>query len=69
MSLYRVTGKRRYRTHPVGHIFEAVLDQAAETRAIERGDIRLLERGTPSIKRGMYLLPAGWLTDDMHSAA
>lgn len=62
-GIYVVTGRRAYRGHEPGTQFEAVLDRQAETRAIGRGDIRLLKRVTPSIQPGTYTFPAGWLDD------
>lgn len=58
---YRVTGARAYRGHEPGTTFEAVLDPAAEVRAIRRGSIELLERVTPALKPGSFDLPSGWI--------
>jgi hypothetical protein len=58
---YLVTGRRPIRGHQPGEVFEAQLDRNAETRAVMRGDIRVLERFTPSIQPGTYSLPEGWL--------
>lgn len=55
-----MTGKWSYRDHPPGSTFEAVIEQAAEERAVARGDIRVLERGTPQIRPGSFVLPVGW---------
>lgn len=63
-GVYVVTGRRKYRGHEPGETFEAKLDPAAERRAIDRGDIRLLDRIIPSIQPGTYVLPDGWLTDE-----
>lgn len=60
-GVYRVTGKRQYRGHAPGVVFEAVLDPAVEGRAISRGDIRLLRHVTPSLVPGSYRLPPDWL--------
>lgn len=60
MSLYRVTGKFRYREHDPGTTFEARLDKRAEARALARGNIEILERSTPTIRPGSWRLPAGW---------
>lgn len=54
---YLVTGRRQYRWHKPGTVFEANLDPDAERRAIERGSIRVLEVVTPSLRRGSYRLP------------
>lgn len=60
-AVYKVGARRGYRGHAPGTVFEAVLDPAAERRAIERGDIRIVQRITPSLRPGSYLLPDGWL--------
>jgi hypothetical protein len=60
---YLVTGKRNYRGHEPGTIFEARLNPNAEARAINRGDIRLLRQIEPTIQPGSYTFPDGWLTD------
>jgi hypothetical protein len=57
---YLVSGRRRYRGHQPGSIFEAQLDPAVEQRAVSRGDIALLERVTPGIEPGSYKLPDDW---------
>jgi len=62
-GLYLVTGGRAYRGHQPGTRFEASLDRAAERRAIARGDIRLLQRVTPSILPGTFTFPRGWVAD------
>jgi len=59
-GVYLVTGRRQYRGHSPGTTFEALLDRAAEQRAIARGDIRLIRRVTPGLEPGSYTLPAGW---------
>lgn len=59
-GLYEVTGRFAYRGHAPGTRFEASLSRPAERRAIARGDIRLVERVTPSIRAGSYKLPDGW---------
>lgn len=61
-SLYEVTGKRSVRGHEPGSTFEAVLDPAAERRAMLRGDIRRIRRVTPALRPGSYTFPHGWLT-------
>lgn len=60
MTVYRVIGAVRYREHDPGTVFEAVLDPAAEQRAIDRGDIEVIERTTPGLIPGSWRLPAGW---------
>jgi len=54
---YLVTGRRQYRWHEPGTVFEANLDPDAERRAIERGSIRVLEVVEPSLRSGSYRLP------------
>lgn len=60
MTVYLVTGRREFRGHMPGVEFEATLDQNAEARAINRGDIRVIKRTTPSIQPGSFTLPVGW---------
>lgn len=62
MGEYEVVGRREYRGHPHGEIFEARLDRAAESRAVARGDIRLLRVVEPTIQPGSWRLPDGWLS-------
>lgn len=59
-GVYVVCGKRPYRGHQPGVMFEAALDAGAEQRAVARGDIRLLERTTPTVQAGAFSLPEGW---------
>lgn len=59
-GVYKVSGRRAYRGHEPGDIFEAQLDRNAERRAITRGDIRLLELVVPGLPPD-YELPRGWL--------
>lgn len=62
LGLYEVTGRRAYRGHDPGTTFEARIAPGPERRAVDRGDIRLIERFTPTIQPGSLTLPAGWLT-------
>lgn len=62
MTVYLVRGARAYREHLPGATFEATLEPAAEQRAIARGDIEIIERGTTRLQPGSYLLPQGWPT-------
>jgi hypothetical protein len=62
MGRYQVVGKRAYRDHAPGAMFEAVLDPDAEARAISRGSIRLIERLPADLPAGKYRLPLGWPT-------
>ena len=59
-GVYRVTGRRQYRGHDPGTTFEAALDRAAEQRAVARGDIELLERVTPDLTPGSFVLSDKW---------
>jgi hypothetical protein len=58
---WQVTGKRIYRGHAPGEEFEASLDDAPAARAMNRGDIVLLEEYMPRLVEGSYVLPKGWL--------
>lgn len=60
LGRYEVVGKRAYREHVPGSIFEARLDRAAEARAIARGSIRLLALIPDDLVPGSYRLPTGW---------
>lgn len=60
-GIYRVSGRRAYRGHEPGEIFPALLEREAERRALERGDIELLERLIPALAAGSFKLPRGWL--------
>lgn len=62
--LYEVLKQRGYRGHPKGSKFTARLDRGAVQRAVERGDIHVLEPTTPNIQPGSYRLPHGW--DNQH---
>ena len=57
MSVYLVTSRTGYRSHPVNTVFEAVLDEPTDRRAIKRGALVLVERSQPSLKAGSYRLP------------
>ena len=60
LGVYRVVGRRAYRGHEPGEVFEARLDRNAEIRAVNRGSIVLLERVRPDLPAGKYRLPVGW---------
>jgi hypothetical protein len=62
MGRYLVSGHRAYRGHMPGTEFEAVLDSAAEARAVRRGSIELLERMVADLPPN-YRLPSGWPTN------
>lgn len=55
---YLVCGHRRYRNHEPGAVFEARLDPDAERRAIERGNIRVLDIVEADI--GTFAVPKDW---------
>lgn len=59
-AIYRVIGRRAYRGHKPGDTFEARLEPNAERRAIERGDIAMLERIDITLRKGSYALPKDW---------
>jgi hypothetical protein len=58
-GVYRVSGRRRYRGHEPGTVFEAAIDSAVESRAINRGDIELLRHVEPDLEAGSWRLN-GW---------
>lgn len=60
--MYQVIGPRAYRGHEPGTVFEARLDRPSESRAINRGSIRLLELVEADLLPGSYRLPLGWPT-------
>ncbi len=60
MGRYQVVGRREYRGHPTGTVFDARLDTHAAARAITRGDIELLEQIEPGLPPG-FVFPDGWL--------
>lgn len=55
-GVYQVTGRRQYRGHEPGSTFKASLAPSVEQRAIDRGDIKLLRRITPTLVPGSYTL-------------
>ena len=69
MGTYLVTGSRSYNDVPPGHTFEAVLDPAAEWRAVARGAIVVLDATPPGIVPGSYQPPPGWDTRHAHEEA
>jgi hypothetical protein len=64
MGVYEVVGRRAYRGHEPGVVFEAALQPGPERRAVDRGDIVLLERIVPCIETGRLVLPVGWGNDN-----
>lgn len=63
IGVYRVTGSRAYRGHEPGTEFWARLEPRAESRALARGAIELLERVEAAIVPGTWKLPRGWTND------
>jgi hypothetical protein len=61
-GIYEVVGRRTYREHPPGAVFEAAMDARHEARALARGDIKKLASTTPALQPGSYTLPPGWTT-------
>lgn len=59
-GVYEVVGRREYRGHAHGETFVARLDTHAAQRAIQRGDIRLLEMVVPSLDVSKLTVPEGW---------
>lgn len=55
---YLVTGRRNYRGHTPGTLFEAQHD-AAKQRAIGRGDIKVIRLIAPGVPKGATL-PDRW---------
>lgn len=58
-AVYKVVGRRRYRGHEPGDTFEARLEPDQERRAINRGDIALVQRIESTLPDG-YQLPKDW---------
>lgn len=59
LGVYKVTGRRVYRGHEPGTVFEARIDGTVAARAIKRGDLQLLEYVTPDLPPE-WALPKGW---------
>lgn len=68
-GVYEVVGRREYRGHKPGEVFEAVLDPGPEQRAIARGDIRLVARVTPTIEAKNITFADGWFPPPESRAA
>ena len=60
-GVYEVTGSRNYRGHEPGTEFTAQLERNAQIRAVNRGDIRLLDWIVPALEAGSFTFPEGWL--------
>ena len=59
MSVYRVTGRLKYRGHAPGQVFIATLDPEAERRAIRRGNIEVLAHGPVTLDPAKIRRPKG----------
>ena len=66
-GIYKVTGSRSYRGHEPGTEFTAQLDRNAQIRAVNRGDILLLEWIIPALEPGSVTFPDGWLASPEQS--
>ncbi len=55
----KVIGRRQYRGHEPGEVFEARFDAALE-RAVYRRNIEILEIIRPELPEGRYRLPKDW---------
>lgn len=66
-GIYEVTGMLPYRGHKQGETFAGRLDRNAEIRAINRGNIRLLEEIEPTLPPE-HGLPDGWIPADTHAS-
>jgi hypothetical protein len=62
VSEYRVIGTLAYRGHEPGETFIATLDLDAELRAIERGNIIVIDSSPTRLRPGSWKLPDGWRT-------
>ena len=60
MSVYRVTGKLRYREHKPGELFVAELDKDVEERALRVGAIEVVERTSVHLDIRRAKPPRGW---------
>lgn len=59
VGTFQVVGPGAYRGHPVGAMFASPVNRPAVARALQRGNITLVEMlggGLP----GRYTLPRGW---------
>ena len=59
LGVYKVTGRRIYRGHAPGETFEARIPASVEKRAVDRGDIVVLDRVNPDLP-AEWELPKGW---------
>lgn len=62
MSLYRVTGKQRFKGHLPGSLFIGELAPSIEARAVKRGSIEIVESGPVRLDATRATLPRGWVT-------
>lgn len=63
LPLYLVTNANGYRGLLRGAEFTARLGRHAEQRALDRGDIQIIERSTQTIQPASYTLPASWVKE------
>lgn len=66
-ALFEVSGRRQYRGHAPGTRFEARIEAAIQ-RALDRGDVLLVEMVTPEVPPG-YWLPTDWPPPGADAAA
>jgi hypothetical protein len=59
INVYEVVGPQAYRGHAPGTVFPGTPGRAAETRALVRGNIRLVETIGADLP-DIYRLPEGW---------
>lgn len=60
MTAYVVTGKNRFKGFCPGETFVASLEPTLEERALTRGDIQIVERGSVSLDPARISMPPGW---------
>ncbi|HSE44721.1 MAG TPA: hypothetical protein VLA89_05265 [Gemmatimonadales bacterium] len=59
MSVYRVTGRLKYRGHEPGTVFIATLTQDEERRALRRRNIVVLQSGPVTLEEHRIRPPKG----------
>ena len=57
MTIYQVIGTRDYAGYTPGEKFEATLEPRAEARAIKRGNIVIVKKSTPRVKKSNLRMP------------
>lgn len=60
MTVYLVTGPRKYREHPPGEQFIADLDPDVEERAVRIGAIKVVARTSVQLDPERARPPANW---------